>query len=169
MLIRLQHAWLFIRWLPWLVIRGEYRQWLGEMRLFCGRVPNILQQPLPQAMQQISQPDAAALPFSESDTRDLADLAALMERRSPLGLCLRRSLLRYHYLRPLGLPLQLKFGAKLLGSLEKRGLTGHAWLTLNGQPYHEVDENWQGFTVMFTWPQTESELSVMDKADSLLI
>lgn len=154
MLIRFQHAWLFIRWLPWLVIKGEYRWWLGEMRAFCGRVPTILQQPLPQAMQAISQPDAAAPPFSERDIRDLADLATLLERRSPLGLCLRRSLVRYHYLRPLGLPLQLKFGAKLLGQPEKRGLTGHAWLTLNDQPYHEADENWQGFIVMVSWPPT---------------
>jgi hypothetical protein len=102
-------------------------------------------------MHQISQPDAAAPNLPEAHIRDLADLAALLERRSPLGLCLRRSLVRYHYLRPQGLPLEVKFGAKLLGQPEKRGLTGHAWLTLNGNPYHEADANWQGFTVMYTY------------------
>jgi len=150
MFSRLQHLWLFIRWLPWLMLRAEYRRVLQEMRAFCGRVPIILQQPLPQAMQQIGQPAAPTLP--EAHLRDLADLAALLERRSPLGLCLRRSLVRYHYLRPLGLPLEVKFGAKLLGQPEKRGLTGHAWLTNHGQPYHEASENWQGFTVMYSWP-----------------
>jgi hypothetical protein len=157
MLTRLQHFWLFIRWLPWLVIRVEYRRLLGEMRVFCGRVPTLLQQPLPQAMQQIGQRDAAAPNLPEAHIRDLADLAALLERRSPLGLCLRRSLVRYHYLRPRGLPLELKFGAKLLGQPEKRGLTGHAWLTLNDQPYHEADANWQGFTVMYTYGGKETE------------
>ena len=151
MLTRLQHFWLFVRWWPWLMLRAEYRHVLQGMRGFCGRVPSILQQPLPQAMHEISQPDAAAAHLPEPHIRDLADLAALLERRSPLGLCLRRSLVRYHYLRPLGLPLELKFGAKLLGQPEKRGLTGHAWLTLHGHPYHEADANWQGFTIMYTY------------------
>ncbi len=151
MLTRLQHFWLFVRWWPWLMLWAEYRHVLQGMRGFCGRVPSILQQPLPQAMHEISQPDAAAAHLPEPHIRDLADLAALLERRSPLGLCLRRSLVRYHYLRPLGLPLELKFGAKLLGQPEKRGLTGHAWLTLHGHPYHEADANWQGFTIMYTY------------------
>lgn len=161
---RLSHLWLLLKWWPRLMVRAEYRHWLGEMRAFCGRVPTLLQQPLPQAMQQISQPDAAAPPFPEHHIRDLADLAVLLERRSPLGLCLRQSLVRYHYLRPLGLPLEVKFGAKLLGQPEKRSLTGHAWLTHNGQPYYEADENWQGFTVMYTWPvgEVNSEQSTVN-------
>lgn len=156
MFTRLQHLWLLIRWLPWLMLRAEYRRVLKRMRMFCGRVPTILQQPLPQAMQQIGQPAAAAVNLPENHIRDLADLAALLQRHSPLGLCLRRSLVRYHYLRPRGVPVIVHFGARLLGQPEKRGLTGHAWLTLNGQPYHETDENWQGFTVMYTWPPEHS-------------
>ncbi len=156
MFSRLQHLWLFIRWLPWLILRAEYRRGLKEMRAFCGRIPTILQQPLPQAMQQIDQPDAAAPDLPEAHIRDLADLAALLERHSPLGLCLRRSLVRYHYLRPRGVPVVVRFGAKLLGQPEKRSLTGHAWLTHHGHPYHEADENWQGFTVMYTWPPEDS-------------
>jgi len=76
----------------------------------------------------------------------------LLDRRSPLGLCLRRSLVRYHYLRRAGLPVDLKFGAKFVAGKPDREVTGHAWLTLNDHPYVEADENWKGFVVMLSFP-----------------
>ncbi len=85
--------------------------------------------------------------------RDLSDLTALLDRRSSLGLCLRRSLVRFHYLRRAGLPVTLKFGAKFVAGKPDREITGHAWLTLDDAPYHEADENWKGFVVMLSFPQ----------------
>ena len=156
---RLRHGWLAISLLPQLLVSRQQRQLLGQMRAFCRHLPGHLQQPLPQAMQQLTTNgrDHRPLPLSENSIRNLADLAILLERRSPLGICLRRSLTRYYYLRPAGVPVTVHFGAKLIPNKSAqttadKSLTGHAWLTLNGRPYHEADENWQGFTVMFSWP-----------------
>jgi hypothetical protein len=85
-------------------------------------------------------------------------LAALLDRRSPLGLCLRRSLTRYHFLRRIGVPVVLQFGAKFVAGKPDREVTGHAWLTLNGRPYYEANENWRGFAVMFSFPNPNSQL-----------
>lgn len=123
------------------------------MRRLCRQLPAILQQPLPEAMARLT-PDVGGIrPLpDETTTRQLADLAALLERQSPLGLCLRRSLVRYHYLRQLGIPVVVRFGAKFVDGVQERDVTGHAWLEVNGRVYHEPEENWRGFTVMFTWP-----------------
>ncbi len=90
---------------------------------------------------------------TEKVTRNLADLAVLLHRRSPLGLCLRRSLTRYYFLRRAGLPLHVHFGARIINGKPDREITGHAWLTLDGKPYHEPGKNWRGFTVMLTFPK----------------
>jgi hypothetical protein len=123
------------------------------MRHLCRQMPDILNQPLPKAMSQLAPRSSKAdwLP-SPAHTRKLADLAALLERRTTLGLCLRRSLVRFYYLQQHRLPLQVQFGAKLSHGEAGRELAGHAWLTLNGQPYFEAEENWRDFRVMFTWP-----------------
>jgi hypothetical protein len=116
----------------------------------------ILKQPIFQAMVQLeSMAEERPFPLPpESQTRQLADLAALLDRRSPLGLCLRRSLLRYRYLHELNVPVTILFGAKFApGAMpDKKTVTGHAWLVLGERPYHEDDENWQGYTVMLRWP-----------------
>jgi hypothetical protein len=91
--------------------------------------------------------------FSEDTIRNFADLAALLDRRSPLGLCLRRSLTRYHFLRQADVPVVIRFGAKFVNGIADREIAGHAWLTLNDSPYYEEDENWRGFTVMMSYPQ----------------
>ena len=127
------------------------------MRLFCQGLPVQLQQPLPKALAQISAFIPSAQPhIGEKQTRELADLAALLDRRSPLGLCLRRSLTRYYFLRRINVPLNIQFGAKFVGTQADRDVTGHAWVMVNGRPYHEIEADWRGFTVMFIWPQEEA-------------
>jgi hypothetical protein len=64
-------------------------------------------------------------------------------------------------------PVTVHFGAKLIGGKADRpalrhavgqvSITGHAWLTLNDQIYFEASENYRGFSVMLTFPQTELE------------
>ncbi|HKZ85801.1 MAG TPA: lasso peptide biosynthesis B2 protein [Anaerolineae bacterium] len=149
---RLRHIGLALAALPGLMISARRRALFREMRAFARNLPAVLKSPLPAAMQQItplSQPSGD----SEPVVRDLADLAALLDRRSPLGLCLRRSLTRYHFLRRAGVPVVVRYGAKFVDGKPDREITGHAWLTLDGHPYHEADENWRGFTVMITWPE----------------
>ena len=152
---RLFHWWLAATTLPTLIINPTRRSRLAQMRAFCRALPGVLKNPLPAALQSIT-PQAATHPASQSHeehlTRTLADLAALLERRSPLGLCLRRSLTRYHFLRQIEVPVILQFGAKFVADRPDREVTGHAWLTLAGRPYYEADENWRGFKVMFSHP-----------------
>jgi hypothetical protein len=122
------------------------------MRAFERRLPVALKQPFPQALSSLTPATRSASNFSEATLREFSDLTALLDRRSPIGLCLRRSLTRYHFLRQAGLPVVLHFGAKFVGGQPDRNITGHAWLCLKDRPYHEADENWQGFTVMLRWP-----------------
>ena len=157
---RLRHLWLGLRLLPGLLTSVHQRQLLAEMRQLGRELPLLLQKPLPKAMAELEMMNGAERPFPlppETKTRQLADLAALLDRRSPLGLCLRRSLLRYRYLHALGVPVIVLFGAKFApGELpEQKKVTGHAWLVLGERPYHEDDENWQGYTVMLRWPKGE--------------
>ncbi len=157
-LTRLRHLWLGLRLLPHLLVAPRQRQLLAEMRTLGHNLPQILKQPLPQAMAEL-ETMVVERPFPlppETKTRQLADLAALLDRHSPLGLCLRRSLLRYRYLHELGVPLTLLFGAKFAPgeTPTAKKITGHAWLALAERPYHEADENWQGYTVMLRWPSS---------------
>lgn len=128
------------------------------------QLPTILKQPLPQAMAQLEameQERPYPLP-PENQTRQLADLAALLDRQSPLGLCLRRSLLRYHYLHKLRIPVTILFGARFAPgeTPEQKKIAGHAWLVKEERPYHEDDENWQGYTVMLRWPENSPTGSI---------
>jgi hypothetical protein len=151
---RLRHVWLAAITLPGLLLNSQRRALLREMRALSRRLPALLKSPLPDALQAITpSPDPAG--HSEQAVRRLADAAALLDRRSPLGLCLRRSLIRYHFLRRAGVPVTVRFGAKFVNGKPDRDIAGHAWLTLNGQVYHEADENWRGFSVMLSFPQED--------------
>jgi len=154
MIIRLRHMWLGLRLLPSLVGSPQKRSLLREMYHFCQQLPTELKRPFPIALAHLSTKTISNSNFtSEKQTRELADLAALLDRRSSLGLCLRRSLTRYYFLRRLSVPVVVQFGARFVGTEADRDVTGHAWLIRNGRSYHEIDADWQGFTVMFSWPQ----------------
>jgi hypothetical protein len=132
--------------------RRRNRALWAEMRAYVRALPGALQGPLPEALKTLT-PATADLDLPERDVRVLADAAALAERKSPLGLCLRRSLVRYHYLRRAGVPVVVQFGARFRAGRADREVTGHAWVTLNKEPYFEAGENYQGFTVMLTHPR----------------
>lgn len=154
MIARLRHVWLALRTLPRLIFNARQRALLRDMRRFSHSLPVRLRAPLPAALQALT-PATTHNSYHEQTVRDLADLSVLLDRRSPLGLCLRRSLTRYHYLRQNNVPVVLQFGAKLTEGKPDRDISGHAWLTLDGKIYYETNENWQGFAVMFTWPRNE--------------
>jgi len=98
----------------------------------------------------VSQPRSS---LSPDDIRRLADVVAAWHVRSPLGICLRRSLLRYHFLRETGVPVKIIFGARLKSQEEGDGIGGHAWLTLNDSPYYENPNDYEGFVVMYGYPE----------------
>lgn len=146
--------WVFgLQLLPSVATNAAQRQLLAEMRSFIRGLPTLVKQPMPVYMAQLG--DGAVGGFSAETIRKLADLAALLERQSPLGICLRRSLVRYHYLNE-RVPLAVQFGARFdkgsNNASKKRAIAGHAWVTHNNQPYFEEDENWQNFTVVYQWP-----------------
>jgi len=150
MLTRLRHWAIGLAALV-LVLSPRRRALWQAMRAFVRDLPKALEAPLPQALATLT-PTFPDLVVPNTTLRLLADAAALFERRSPFGLCLRRSLVRYHFLRRVGIPLTLNFGARFKSGQPDQEVTGHAWVTLNGQPYFEEGENYQGFTVMFQYP-----------------
>ncbi len=157
MIARLQHVGLALTTLPMLVSSAQRRALFREMRAFIRQLPGELKSPLPYALQHMT-PLQSQADGVERDVRELADIAALFERSSPLGLCLRRSLTRYYYLRRIGVPVVVHFGAKFVNGQPDREITGHAWLTLNDQVYFEADENWRGFTVMYSFPEDNGKI-----------
>jgi hypothetical protein len=127
------------------------------MLAFSHDLPRQFNRSLPAMMAHLTPaPQATAAAHSgslaEPQIRQLADAVAAWQLRSPLGICLRRSLLRYHFLREAGLPVKISFGARLKSEREGSGLGGHAWLTLNGRAYYEPPANYEGFVVMYSYP-----------------
>ena len=154
---RLRHVWLALTVLTATLFNARRRALFREMRAFIHHLPVVLKAPLPQALQQIT-PPAGGVSESEQNVRQLADVIALLDRRSPLGLCLRRSLTRYYFLHRADVPVIVHFGAKFVGGRPDRDITGHAWLTLAGEPYYESGENWRGFTVMLSYPPSDGKI-----------
>jgi len=73
--------------------------------------------------------------------------------------CLRRSLVLFHFMRLRGLPVVINFGVRM-----KEGrLTGHAWLTLNGDLFKEPKDKVGIYTLVFSLPNDkahEKDMSV---------
>ena len=122
---------------------------------FSRALPQRFEQPLPTMMAELTPAAIGQYPVGPDEIRPLADAVAAWQLLSPLGICLRRSLLRYYFLREAGLPVTIVFGARLKRNDEGGGLGGHAWLTLNGRPYHESPANHQGFVKMYAYPEPE--------------
>lgn len=150
---RLVRAWRHILTIICALPAAPKRNLLTQMVAFSRSLPQQFNQPLPQMMAQLTPVrDANLRNLPPDDTRRLADAVAAWHLNSPLGICLRRSLLRYHFLRRVGLPVRIVFGARLKDSREGGGVGGHAWLTLNGSPFYEDPQNYAGFVEMFAYP-----------------
>ncbi len=146
----LRHIIILVSALP----KAPQRALLARMLAFSRMLPQQFNQPLPRMMADLTPPPTFNLQsLTHDDIRRLADAVATWHLRSPLGICLRRSLLRYHFLRRAGLPVTIVFGARLKGEHEGGGIGGHAWLTLNGVPYYENVQDYTGFVEMYTYPE----------------
>ncbi|HSL05376.1 MAG TPA: lasso peptide biosynthesis B2 protein [Nitrospiraceae bacterium] len=88
------------------------------------------------------------------DEAVMGDLAYYVDRWLQLfpynkkGNCFPRSLALYWFARRLGYPVLFHCGVRK----EVSNLDGHAWLTLDCQPFHEPGQHWQDFTVTFSYP-----------------
>jgi hypothetical protein len=124
------------------------------MMSFSRELPSQFDQPLPQMMAHLTPQFSDSHPeLSEAEIRHLADAIAAWHLTSPLGVCLRRSLLRYRFLRAAGVPVKIVFGARFKGEATRDGLGGHAWLTLDGAAYYERPEDYEGFVKMYDYPE----------------
>jgi hypothetical protein len=114
-------------------------------------------QPLPELMKRLdAEVDACPSSLEASAARKLADAAVELDYFSPLGLCLRRSLVRYVLLRQAGLPVAVQFGAKKDTTAGRSRIAGHAWLTLHGQPYAEDPRDYAGFAPIYRYPPSSA-------------
>jgi hypothetical protein len=64
------------------------------------------------------------------------------------GNCFPRALALYWLARRVGCPVRFCCGIKR----EDAKLDGHAWLTLDQKPFHELSEQWRQYTVTFSYP-----------------
>ena len=129
------------------VFSGPRRRLWREARALARTLPGRLEQPLPAAMQALT-PAVSPPSLSADAIRQIVDAVAAWGGGRPLGICLRRSLLRYYFLHRAGLRVVVNFGARRRGD----ALNGHAWLTLHGEPYHEQPEHYHPYTVMWSYP-----------------
>ena len=138
------------------------------MIAFSRNLPSQFDRPLPVMMAQLTPPSSAGSSkparlknsrsesLTEAEIRQLADAVAAWHLLSPLGICLRRSLLRYHFLRTVDIPVTIVFGARLKDSAGGGGLGGHAWLTREGITYYEDPEAYRGFVPMYVYPEKDT-------------
>lgn len=151
-LVRTQRALDYSATLVAAMADGQRRRFVQETLALARELPGRLDQPLPAALQALT-PAVQPQFLSPECMRQIVDALTALGAGRPLGICLRRSLLRYYFLRRAGLPLVIHFGARRLGD----DIAGHAWLTLDGQPYHENPEHTQGHTLMWSYPsETEA-------------
>jgi len=129
------------------VVSRSQRSLLREVFALGRSLPERLESPLPEALAALT-PAAASSAVAPAAIRRLVDAACALGAGRPLGICLRRSLLRYYFLRRAGLPLVIHFGARRLGE----AVAGHAWLTLQGQSYHENPAHVLPHTLMWSYP-----------------
>jgi len=77
-------------------------------------------------------------------------IMGILRKRGFKYTCLRRSLLLFHFLRYYGQKVIINFGIKWKGD----DLTGHSWLTLDGEPYLEPEGKPEKFTFIFSLPDS---------------
>ena len=100
------------------------------------------------------------------DEAVMRDLAYYVDRWLQLfpynkkGNCFPRSLALYWFARQLGYPVSFHCGVRK----EVSSLDGHAWLTLDCQPFHEPGQHWQCFTVTFSYPPDPAARGRQDSA-----
>ncbi|MFZ2487708.1 MAG: lasso peptide biosynthesis B2 protein [Anaerolineae bacterium] len=147
--VRLQRGLVYTAALLRALTNARQRALVREALTLARQLPQRLEQPLPEALAGLT-PPVVPQPLPETTIRQIVDALTAFGAGRPLGICLRRSLLRYYFLRRAGLPLVIHFGARRQGD----AIGGHAWLTRQDQPYHEQPQNILTHTEMWRFPTT---------------
>ncbi len=138
----------------WTVFRVGLVVWWVRLLLRVKSLPLVLARLNPPSMG--GRPDKAVM----------GDLVCYVDRWLQLfpynkkGNCFPRSLALYWFARRLGYPVLFHCGVRK----EVSNLDGHAWLTLDRQPFHETGQHWQCFTVTFSYPQDPPASGGQDSA-----
>jgi len=147
-------GWLLARALP----RRRQRAMLWQAWRALRSLPTLVhEQSLPQTMALLDTnplPPCPDLDEARLVTR-LADVVVAFDRQHDVGPCLRRSLIRFHLLRRLGLPVTIHVGVQRDEKAGESGIVGHAWLTLDGRPWEEPSGEHHDHVVMFCYPPEE--------------
>jgi hypothetical protein len=137
-------------------LSADGRAMMREIRQLQAALPHLMAtHALPELLQTLTPSSPDWQGREEAQVRALVDAMARADLASPLGLCLRRSLLRYHFLLRVGIPLTIVLAMRKRREGEPPGLAGHAWNELHGAPYHEREEDMLGFTVVYRWPSEQ--------------
>jgi hypothetical protein len=119
-------------------------------------------QTLPQVLEQVGPLSMHA----EPDEAGMKILTSYVERWLQLfpyntkGNCFPRAVALYRFARERGYPVRLHCGVRR----EAAGLAGHAWLTLDSEPFYEPGTHWRYFTVTFSYPPDLTNLVRQDAA-----
>lgn len=117
---------------------------------------------LPKVLEQIS----SLAPHAEPDDAGMTILTSYVDRWLRLfpynkrGNCFPRAVTLYRFARQRGYPVQFHCGVRR----EAAGLDGHAWLTLDSEPFHEPGTHWQYFTVTFSYPSDHTKMVSQDSS-----
>lgn len=84
-------------------------------------------------------------------------------RTNPKGDCLIRSLVLFYFARRHGTPVYFHCGVVAVGP----ALDGHAWLGLEGKPIFEKENPYSRYTVTYSFPKQQTDLSESKKAEGL--
>ena len=118
---------------------------------------------LPWVLDQLSPSSVTGRP----DEGVIEDLVYYVDRWLHLfpynkkGNCFPRSLALFWFARRSGYPVLFHCGVRKDAS----NLEGHAWLTLDRQPFHETGQHWQRFTITFTYPPDPATGGRQDSPD----
>jgi hypothetical protein len=132
--------------------------WVPRILVFALRLPRrVAARPLPELLEELTPRRVGAWPTLTPPELARVVWNVLRFRSGPLNHgCFVRSFTRYHYLRRLGHPVVFHLGVE-----ERPGGAepprSHAWLTLDGVPFLEVDPGpIAASRRIFTWPKEEA-------------
>ena len=75
-------------------------------------------------------------------------------------ICLKRSLILYHFLKKLGMNIRICFGVKLPDGKIKSKLEGHAWLVYQGDIFLERDvEMTKSYKITYCFPEMSEQIA----------
>jgi hypothetical protein len=123
--------------------------------LFAVAVPLLIRLPLPRLGSLLTPCPARARADSRRGRQVQADVEAVLGSGLPLvrSGCLVRGITRYFFLRRVGLPVELCFGAGFVDG----EFAAHCWLVRDGEPFLEGTDPRPAFAEMYRIPAARRE------------